>query len=70
METEPVYDETNKRWIGFQAKFFDHDVDYGQIKHSAEKTVEYYTGKEGIVNLVFFSAISLLHLQQRDIQMQ
>lgn len=27
LETEPVYDETNKRWIGFQAKFFDHDVD-------------------------------------------
>lgn len=54
LETEPVYDETNKRWIGFQAKFFDHDVDYGQIKHSAEKTVEYYTGKEGIVDLVFF----------------
>lgn len=53
LETEPIYDETNKRWIGFQAKFFDQDVDYGQIKHSAEKTVEYYTGKEGIVNLVF-----------------
>ena len=53
LETEPIYDETNKRWVGFQAKFFDHDVDYGQIKHSAEKTVEYYTGKEGIVDLVF-----------------
>lgn len=24
-----------------------------QLKHSAEKTVEYYTGKEGIVDLVF-----------------
>jgi len=53
LETEPVYDETNKRWIGFQAKFFDQDVRYEQIKHSAEKTVEYYTGKEGIVELVF-----------------
>lgn len=21
LETEPIYDETNKRWIGFQAKF-------------------------------------------------
>ncbi|MGN0484019.1 MAG: hypothetical protein ACI4HI_10755 [Lachnospiraceae bacterium] len=28
-------------------------MNYGQIKHSAEKTVEYYTGKEGIVNLVY-----------------
>lgn len=53
LETEPVYDETNKRWIGFQAKFFDQDVRYEQIKHTAEKTVEYYTGKEGIVDLVF-----------------
>lgn len=53
LETEPIYDETNKRWIGFQAKFFDQDVRYEQIKHSAEKTVEYYTGKEGIVDLVF-----------------
>ncbi len=53
LETEPIYDETNKRWIGFQAKFFDQDVRYEQIKHSAEKTVEYYTGKEGNVDLVF-----------------
>ena len=53
LETEPIYDETNKRWIGFQAKFFDKDVDYAQIKHSSEKTVEYYAGKEGIVNLVY-----------------
>ncbi len=54
LETEPIYDEVNKCWIGFQAKFFDRDVRYEQIKHSAEKTVEYYTGKEGIVELVFF----------------
>ena len=53
LETEPIYDETNKRWIGFQAKFFDQDVKYEQIKHSAEKTIEYYTGMEGIVNLVY-----------------
>ncbi len=53
LETEPIYDEKNRRWIGFQAKFFDHDVKYKQIKDSAEKTVEYYTGKEGIVDLVY-----------------
>ena len=23
LETEPVYDEFNKRWIGFQAKYYD-----------------------------------------------
>ena len=32
LETEPIYDEVNQRWIGFQAKFFDGDVDYSQIK--------------------------------------
>lgn len=53
LEAEPIFDETNKRWIGFQAKYFDDAVDYSQIKHSAEKTVEYYTGKDGVVDLVF-----------------
>ncbi len=53
LETEPIYDESRRLWIGFQAKFFDGDVDYSQIKHSAEKTVEYYTGKVGTVDLVF-----------------
>ena len=53
LETEPIYDEKNKRKIGFQAKFFDGDVDYSQIKRSAEKIVEYYTGKVDNVDLVF-----------------
>ena len=53
LETEPIYDEKNRRWIGFQAKFFDHNVKYKQIKDSAEKTVEYYTGKEGNVDLIY-----------------
>lgn len=51
IETEPIFDETNKRWIGFQAKFFDSKVDYSQIEHSAQKTVEYYTGKVELVYL-------------------
>lgn len=53
LETEPIFDEMRNQWIGFQAKFFDNDVDYNQIKSSAEKIVEYYTGKEGTVNLVY-----------------
>lgn len=53
IETEPIYDEMNQRWIGFQAKFFDGDVDYEKIKDSARKIVEYYTGKVGYVNLVY-----------------
>ena len=53
LETEPIYDEVNQRWIGFQAKFFVVDPNYEQIKHSAKKTVEYYTGKAGHVDLVY-----------------
>ena len=39
LETEPIYDETNKRWIGFQAKFFDQDVhyEYGRTKTFCRK---------------------------------
>ncbi len=53
IETEPIYDEINQRWIGFQAKFFDGNVDYTQIRESAEKIVKYYTGEVGRVDLVY-----------------
>jgi len=26
LETDPIYGEVNKRWIGFQAKFFEEQV--------------------------------------------
>ncbi|SDF10678.1 hypothetical protein [Sporomusa acidovorans] len=45
LESEPIYDETNQRRIGYQVKFFDNGVDYGQIQHSAEKIVQYYKGQ-------------------------
>lgn len=45
LESEPVYDETNERWIGYQAKFFDDRPGYDQILHSAKKTVEHYAGR-------------------------
>ena len=51
IETEPIFDETNKRWIGFQAKFFDSRVSYSQIEHSAQETVEHYAGKVDLVYL-------------------
>ena len=65
LETEPIYDETNQRWIGFQAKFFDNDVDYSQIKQSAEKIVEYYTGKAGHVNLVYLFSNKPIDVQAK-----
>ena len=53
LEAEPIYDESRHLWIGFQAKFFGDKVNYAQIKESAEKTVAYYTGKVGHVDLIY-----------------
>ena len=53
LETEPIFDEIRKRWIGFQAKYFENAVDYSQIEESAKKIIKYYTGKNGCVNHVF-----------------
>ena len=44
LETEPIYDEVNKCWIGFQAKYFNSRVGYSQIEHSAQEIVEKYIG--------------------------
>lgn len=51
LETEPILDETNKRKIGFQAKFFESKVNYDQINNSARKIVEHYSGKVDLVYL-------------------
>ena len=53
LEAEPIFDEERQLWVGFQAKFFDDNVKYAKIKESAEKIVEYYTGKAGKVDLVY-----------------
>ena len=45
LETEPIYDEINRRWIGFQAKYFESNVDYNQIFKSAELIVKNYCTK-------------------------
>lgn len=45
LESEPVYDEKNERWIGYQAKFFEKNTDYSQIMDSVENIVKYYKGK-------------------------
>ncbi len=51
LETEPIYDEVNQRWIGFQAKYFDDKVNYRDIEDSAQKTVVHYSGRVEIVFL-------------------
>ncbi len=42
LESDPIFDETCKRWIGYQAKFFENNIDYADILDSACKTVQYY----------------------------
>lgn len=58
IESEPIFDEINNRYIGYQAKFFDNNVDYNQIKESAQKAVEHYKGKLDIIYLFCNKALT------------
>lgn len=58
IESEPILDEVNNRYIGYQAKFFDNDADYSQIKESAQKVVKYYKGKLDILYLFCNKALT------------
>ena len=44
IEIVPVFHKESGQWISFQAKYFN-TVDYSQIKHSVEKTIQHYSGK-------------------------
>lgn len=44
IEIVPVFHKESGQWISFQAKYFSN-VDYSQIKHSAEKAIQYYSGR-------------------------
>jgi len=58
IESEPILDEANNRYIGYQAKFFDNDADYNQIKESAEKAVKHYKGKLELIYLFSNKALT------------
>lgn len=58
IEAEPILDERTNQYIGFQVKFFDTSVDYGQILHSMEKALQYYTGKLSHIVLYCNKAIT------------
>lgn len=45
IETAPIYSEKEKKWMGFQAKYFKSRVDYSDIYDSCDKAVKYYKGK-------------------------
>lgn len=50
VEVLPKLHTISGKYISFQAKYFS-SIDYEQIKHSARKTVEYYSGKLDVVYL-------------------
>lgn len=58
IEAELILDERTNQYIGFQVKFFDTSVDYGQILHSMEKALQYYTGKLSHIVLYCNKAIT------------
>lgn len=59
IEADPVFDETSKRWIGYQVKFFENSVDYKKILDSAEETVKYYGKKVDHVYLYCNKSITV-----------
>lgn len=59
LEADPVYDESNQRYIGYQAKFFCDRISYSDIKDSAEKIIMYYSGKVDHVVLFCNKIVSL-----------
>lgn len=45
LEADPVFDENSNRWIGYQVKFFENNVNYREILKSAKQIVQHYSRK-------------------------
>ena len=58
IESEPIWDEVKNKYIGYQAKFFDNDVNYNQIKESAQKAIKHYKGKLDLIYLFCNKALT------------
>lgn len=58
LECDPVFDEVNQRWLGYQAKFFTQRPGYTQLRESMEKVVKYYAGKVDCVILYCNKSLS------------
>ena len=58
IESEPIFDEVNNRYIGYQAKCVDNDADYNQIRESAQKAVKHYKGKLDLIYLFCNKALT------------
>ena len=69
IESEPILDEVNNRYIGYQAKFFDNDRNmYNQIKESAKKAVEHYQGKLDLIYLFCNKPLTTTCNSYKDIE--
>lgn len=68
IESEPILDEENDRYIGYQAKFFDKDANYNQIKESAEKAVKHYKGRLDVIYLFCNKALTTTCDGYKDIE--
>lgn len=77
LEADPIYDRNSNKKIGFQVKFFENRVNYGQIEHSAEEIIAHYAGRVDAVYLYSnkpLSSKSLLKtrhiLKSKDIELE
>lgn len=77
LEADPIYDGNSNKKIGFQVKFFENRVNYGQIEHSAEEIIAHYAGRVDTVYLYSnkpLSSKSLLKtrhiLKSKDIELE
>ena len=57
IEVEPIYDKDGKLRISFQAKFFDRNVSYIDIKNSVDMIIKHYKDKLDVVYLYSNKAI-------------
>lgn len=66
IEIVPILHEESGQRISFQAKYFSA-IDYSQIKHSAKKTIQYYSGKLDVIYLYCNKDLSTSSKSYQDI---
>jgi len=66
IEIVPILHEESGQRISFQAKYFG-SIDYAQIKHSAEKAIQYYAGKLDAIYLYCNKDLTISSKSYQDI---
>lgn len=57
LETKPIL--YKGKHYGYQAKFFDPQIDYGQIEHSVDKALQYFNGSLDVIHVYLNRPIGL-----------